>query len=94
MIDNSYVAQEPSLFPGSIRSNIASGKAETDGPATDQEVIDAAKAACAHDFIMDLPDKYDTFFSGASMQLSGGQIQVRELMLRLLFVLNHFVLLV
>ncbi|KAL3912758.1 MAG: hypothetical protein SGILL_006759, partial [Bacillariaceae sp.] len=70
-----YVAQEPSLFPGTIRENIASGKLTVGSPATDQEVQDAAKAASAHEFIMDLPDGYDTFYSGSSVQLSGGQIQ-------------------
>jgi len=68
-----YVSQEPSLFPGSIKDNIAAGKC--DGVATDEEVEVAAKAASAHDFIMDLPDSYDTFYSGSSIQLSGGQIQ-------------------
>ena len=67
-----YVSQEPNLFPGTIRYNIASG---SNGTATDEEVERAAKSASAHDFIMDLPDGYDTFYSGSSMQLSGGQIQ-------------------
>ena len=39
------------------------------------DVIVAAKMACCHDFIMDLPDQYDTFYSGATLQLSGGQLQ-------------------
>lgn len=68
-----YVCQEPSLFPGSIRDNIAAGKLE--GVATDEEVEAAARAASAHDFIMDLPDQYNSFYSGSSIQLSGGQIQ-------------------
>lgn len=68
-----YVSQEPCLFPGSIRDNIAAGK--DGGNATDEEVEAAAKAASAHDFIMDLPDGYNTFYSGSSIQLSGGQIQ-------------------
>ena len=68
-----YVAQEPSLFPGSIRDNIAAGK--LDGIASNEEVIKAAMAASAHEFITDLPDGYDTFYSGSSIQLSGGQIQ-------------------
>lgn len=68
-----YVSQEPSLFPGSIRSNIAAGK--IDGVATEEEVEVAARAASAHEFIMELPDGYDTFYSGSSIQLSGGQIQ-------------------
>lgn len=41
----------------------------------DEEVIAAAKAACAHEFISDFPDGYDTYYSGASIQLSGGQMQ-------------------
>lgn len=67
--------QEPHLFIGSIRHNIACGKPAADGPPTDEEVIAAAKAACAHEFIESLPDGYDTFYSGASVQMSGGQIQ-------------------
>ncbi|CAB9520582.1 Lactococcin-G-processing and transport ATP-binding protein LagD [Seminavis robusta] len=66
-----YVAQSPILFPGTIRYNIACGK---EG-ATEEEVIEAAKAACAHEFITELPQGYDTFYSGASVQLSGGQMQ-------------------
>eukprot|EP00545_Synedropsis_sp_CCMP1620_P013131 CAMPEP_0119006186 /NCGR_PEP_ID=MMETSP1176-20130426/2153_1 /TAXON_ID=265551 /ORGANISM="Synedropsis recta cf, Strain CCMP1620" /LENGTH=1320 /DNA_ID=CAMNT_0006958075 /DNA_START=89 /DNA_END=4051 /DNA_ORIENTATION=+ len=65
-----YVAQEPILFPGSIRYNIAVGKPG----ATEEDVIAAAKAACAHDFITELPDGYDTLYSGTSL-LSGGQLQ-------------------
>ena len=61
-----YVAQSPILFPGTIRYNIACG---LDG-ATEADVVEAAKAACAHGFIMDLPDGYDTYYSGASIQLS------------------------
>lgn len=43
--------------------------------STSDDVIVAAKMACCHDFIMDLPDQYDTFYSGATLQLSGGQLQ-------------------
>ena len=68
-----YVSQEPCLFPGTIRDNIAAGK--DGGDASDEEVEEAAKAASAHDFIMELPDGYETFYSGSSIQLSGGQIQ-------------------
>ena len=71
-----YVAQEPVIFPGTIHNNIAMGKPASEGPPpTTQEVIDAAKMACAHDFIVNLPDGYDTYFSGSSVQLSGGQMQ-------------------
>jgi ATP-binding cassette subfamily B (MDR/TAP) protein 1 len=68
-----YVAQEPVIFPGTIHENIAMGKPGP--PPTTKEVIDAAKMACAHDFILNLPDGYDTYYSGSSVQLSGGQMQ-------------------
>jgi ATP-binding cassette subfamily B (MDR/TAP) protein 1 len=70
-----YVPQQPHLFIGSIRDNIAAGKSSEDKPATDEEVFAAARAACADEFIRNLPDGYDTFYSGASIQMSGGQIQ-------------------
>ena len=72
-----YVAQEPVMFPGTIYDNIALGKSSgTDGEkVTREEVIAAAKAACCHEFIGELPDGYETFYSGASIQLSGGQMQ-------------------
>lgn len=68
-----YVSQTPSLFPGTIRDNIAVGK--INGSATDEEVIAAARAASAHEFICGLPHGYSTFFAGSSVQLSGGQLQ-------------------
>jgi ATP-binding cassette, subfamily B (MDR/TAP), member 1 len=61
-----YVAQSPILFPGTIRYNIACGK---DG-ATEEEIVEAAKAASAHEFILELPQGYDTYFSGTSVQMS------------------------
>lgn len=71
-----YVAQDPIIFPGTIRENIALGKYKADGqPPTEEEVIEAAKLACAHDFILDLPNGYDTYYAGSSVQLSGGQMQ-------------------
>ncbi|KAL3903815.1 MAG: hypothetical protein SGILL_010303, partial [Bacillariaceae sp.] len=70
-----YVEQEPRLFPGTLRDNIAFGKGRDPKACTEEEVIAAAKAACAHEFIMDLPDGYDTYYGGTSMQLSGGQMQ-------------------
>ena len=66
-----YVAQEPILFPGSLMDNIRAG----DPSASDEKVIAAAKAACADEFITAMPDGYDTFYSGTSVQLSGGQLQ-------------------
>jgi len=66
-----YVCQEPALFPGTIRDNILVGKPD----ATEDDIINAAKDASAHEFIMSFPNGYDTFYSGASIQLSGGQMQ-------------------
>ena len=51
------VSQDVYLFGGSIKDNIAYGKPD----ATMDEIVDAAKKANIHDFIMELPDKYDTF---------------------------------
>jgi ABC-type multidrug transport system fused ATPase/permease subunit len=51
-----YVGQMPVLFAGTIRDNIKLGKPN----ATQQEIIDAAKAANAHDFVSNLSDGYDT----------------------------------
>jgi len=70
-----YVAQEPILFPGTIRDNIALGKPASEGVATEEEIRNAAEMACAHDFILDLPNGYDTYYGGSSVQLSGGQMQ-------------------
>eukprot|EP00923_Selenidium_pygospionis_P032802 GHVN01057722.1.p1 GENE.GHVN01057722.1~~GHVN01057722.1.p1 ORF type:complete len:1302 (+),score=187.31 GHVN01057722.1:75-3980(+) len=65
------VSQEPRLFSRSIRENIRMGRVE----ATDEEVVDAAKAANAHRFISNFPDGYDTFVGEGGSQLSGGQKQ-------------------
>jgi ATP-binding cassette subfamily B protein len=65
------VLQETILFSGTIRDNIRYGKPD----ATDQEVIAAAKAAQAHDFISKLPDGYDTMLGQRGVNLSGGQKQ-------------------
>jgi ATP-binding cassette subfamily B protein len=65
------VLQETILFTGTIRDNIRYGKPD----ATDQEVIAAAKAAQAHDFISKLPDGYDTMLGQRGVNLSGGQKQ-------------------
>ena len=65
------VPQNTVLFAESVLENIRLGKPE----ATDEEVIDAAKIAIAHDFICELPDKYDTFLGEKGARLSGGQQQ-------------------
>jgi len=65
------VLQETTLFAGTIRENIAFGKPE----ATLDEVIEAAKAAAAHDFIMSFPEGYDTLVGERGATLSGGQKQ-------------------
>jgi len=66
-----YVGQDVYLFRDTIRANIAFGK---DG-ATEAEIVEAAKAACAHDFIMSFPLGYDTPVGEHGTQLSGGQRQ-------------------
>jgi ATP-binding cassette, subfamily B, bacterial MsbA len=66
-----YVGQIVQLFRGSIRENIAFGKVG----ASDAEIVAAAKAAHAHDFILGFPAGYDTPVGEHGMQLSGGQRQ-------------------
>lgn len=65
------VPQETLLFGGSIAENIRYGRLD----ATDKEVIEAAKAANAHEFISEMPDGYDTIVGERGMRLSGGQRQ-------------------
>jgi ATP-binding cassette subfamily B multidrug efflux pump len=65
------VLQETNLFTGTIRDNIAFGRPD----ASDEEVIAAAKAAAAHDFIMSFPAGYDTPVGERGTTLSGGQKQ-------------------
>lgn len=65
------VQQDVYLFAGSILDNIRYGRPE----ATDEEVIRAAKAANAHDFIMEMPEGYDTDIGQRGVKLSGGQKQ-------------------
>jgi ABC-type multidrug transport system fused ATPase/permease subunit len=67
----SYVSQTSFLFPVSIYENIRMGKKD----ATKEEVYEAAKAANAHDFILDMADGYDTIVGERGCRLSGGQIQ-------------------
>lgn len=66
------VLQETKLFTGSIKDNIRMGKLE----ATDEEIINAAKLANAHDFIVNLPQGYDTIIKGSDSSLSQGQRQL------------------
>ncbi|WP_077358302.1 ABC transporter ATP-binding protein [Virgibacillus halodenitrificans] len=66
-----FVLQEPFLFSTTIRENIAYG---TPG-ISESQIIDAAKRAQAHDFIMEMPEGYDTLLGERGMGLSGGQKQ-------------------
>jgi ATP-binding cassette subfamily B protein/subfamily B ATP-binding cassette protein MsbA len=65
------VQQDVFLFDGSVRDNIAYGRND----ATDAEVEDAARRANAHEFIVKLPDQYETFVGERGVKLSGGQQQ-------------------
>jgi ATP-binding cassette subfamily B protein len=67
----SYVSQSNYLFSGTIRDNIAYGKSD----ASEEEIIQAAKAAYAHDFISKLPHGYNTYVGDNGIQLSGGERQ-------------------
>jgi ATP-binding cassette subfamily B protein/subfamily B ATP-binding cassette protein MsbA len=65
------VQQEVFLFDGSVRENIAYGRQD----ATNAEIEDAARRANAHEFIVKLPDQYETFVGERGVKLSGGQRQ-------------------
>ncbi|QQZ08105.1 ABC transporter ATP-binding protein [Heyndrickxia vini] len=65
------VLQESFLFSSTIKANIAYGRPH----ATMEEIVEAAKRAQAHDFIMELPDGYDTMLGERGLGLSGGQKQ-------------------
>ena len=65
------VQQDVYLFSGTIRENIAYGKPD----ASEEEIIAAAKCANIHEFIMELPEQYDTFVGERGARLSGGQKQ-------------------
>lgn len=65
------VQQDVYLFSGTVRENILYGKPD----ATEQEIIDAAKAAGAYDFIMNLENGFDTYVGERGVMLSGGQKQ-------------------
>jgi ATP-binding cassette subfamily B protein len=65
------VLQKNVLFSGTIKDNLRWG----DENASDEEIIEACKAACAHDFIMDFPNGYDTDLGQGGVNVSGGQKQ-------------------
>ena len=65
------VAQDVFLFTGTVRENIIIGKPE----ATEEEIIHACKQAMIHEFIMELPEGYDTYIGERGVKLSGGQKQ-------------------
>ncbi|MFC6723810.1 ABC transporter ATP-binding protein [Halobium palmae] len=66
-----YVSQETFMFYGTVAENVRYGSFD----ASDEEVVEAAKAAEAHDFIRNLPDGYDTEIGERGVKLSGGQRQ-------------------
>lgn len=65
------VLQKNTLFSGTIRDNLKWGNME----ATDEQIIEAAKAAQAHEFIMSFPNGYDTWIEQGGVNVSGGQKQ-------------------
>lgn len=67
----SLVSQEPKIFDTTIRNNINYGKIN----ASNEEIIEATKSAAAHDFIMSMPNQYDTIVGENGFSLSGGQKQ-------------------
>lgn len=68
---SALVSQEVVLFDDTVRANIAFGRLD----ASDDEIVTAARHAAAHDFIMGLPDGYDTVVGERGLKLSGGQRQ-------------------
>ena len=66
-----YVTQEVVLFNDSVRNNIGYGRSDSE----DRRVVDAAKAANAHEFIVNLPQGYDTSIGESGVLISGGQRQ-------------------
>lgn len=71
-----YVPQQPFLFPATIRDNIAYGISTTCPLSVQEIVTQAAQASGIHDFIISLPDGYDTLVGDGGQALSGGQAQL------------------
>jgi ATP-binding cassette subfamily B (MDR/TAP) protein 1 len=69
------VSQEPTLYAGTVRFNVLLGASKPANEVTEEEVIMACKNANIYDFIMSLPDGFDTEVGGKGSQLSGGQKQ-------------------
>jgi subfamily B ATP-binding cassette protein MsbA len=65
------VSQEVILFEGSVRENLLYGRAD----ASEEEMVSAAKAAFAHEFVMEMPEGYETLVGEKGVRLSGGQRQ-------------------
>lgn len=65
------VSQQPAMFTGNVWENIRYGRPD----ASDDEVREAARLAYAHNFVEELPDKYDSFLGESGVRLSGGQKQ-------------------
>lgn len=84
------VTQEPVLFATTIKENIAFGK---EGAVSEKEIEQAAKLANAHNFIMSLPDRYETLVGERGAQLSGGQKQVAKFKVSALIICSEWLLL-
>ena len=65
-----FVFQDTHIFSDTVRNNISMNK-----NCSDEMIIEAAKKARCHDFIMNLPDKYDTLIGSGNIKLSGGEAQ-------------------
>ena len=71
----SLVAQEPTLYQGTIRENILMGAGRNPDTITEEELVRACKESNAYDFIMSLPDGFNTVVGGKGSNFSGGQKQ-------------------